>query len=424
MTVISLMEKKMHKYTEYFKENKGFNRLIKEIYEKYRSLSKFSGTVKLKNLTKEESITLSRFFGVNYHEGETVTISLKKMICIMNNSRYDDFDFYTLIEEYFKLELMTKKEENVRYQEEEKNFYEEILKDIEGIGKVWLNEVLMTKQNPYLLIHKRYNKDKVLLKKELTNILNLVNNLPKTKILLPIYASSYTNDPHYLDLDNLHSTLFIYALSFVKKCSFPQSRVEKIKLLNYFNIEIDYLSNYVITYNLKTDKDYLNEFANNRETLILNMQNILNLKLVDSPKKHVYVFENPSILTEIIAKKLDASVIISGGFPNISVHLLIENLIQNGNIIFYNGDYDAEGLLIASQLKEKYGDNLKLICYSEVDYYHAISKVKISNQRLKKLELIENAELTEIKELLLYNQFAGYQENNKERILEFMKNGK
>ena len=90
----------MHEYTKYFKENaNGFNRFINKLYQKYQSLSKFTGSIKLSILTKEESVTLSRFFGVNYKENETITIPIKRFLTIMNNSKYEDFDIETLIKE-------------------------------------------------------------------------------------------------------------------------------------------------------------------------------------------------------------------------------------------------------------------------------------------------------------------------------------
>lgn len=33
----------MSEYTKYFKSKKGFSRFMKKLYEKYKSLSKFSG---------------------------------------------------------------------------------------------------------------------------------------------------------------------------------------------------------------------------------------------------------------------------------------------------------------------------------------------------------------------------------------------
>lgn len=411
----------MHNFTKYFKEEPGFDRFINKLYIKYKSLSKFSGTIKLDNITKDESIVLSRLFGTNYKQGEKISISIKKFISIMTNSKYIDFDIKTLVEEYLNIKLTTNKEDKETIIDKEEEFYQEIIKD-NSIGSSWLKEIILAKLSPYKLIHQRYNKNRISLKKELINIINLIDNLPKEKTLLSIYASTYTKDPHYLDLDNNHSNLFFYALSYLNKTNYPNSREEKIKLLSTYNIEIDNISNYVITYNLLSDKEYINMFSYNKETLILNIQNIINTNYFDTKNKKVFIFENPSILTEIINKNIDIPVIISGGFPNTSVHLLIEKLIKTNNKLYYNGDFDPEGLIIANKLKERYKDNLNLFCYEEIDYNNCISKKKIEEKRLKKIEKINDNDLFIIKELLNKNKYSAYQENNKDRIIEFIKN--
>lgn len=412
----------MHNYTKYFKNQKGFERFIDKLYLKYKSLSKFSGTIKLDNISQEESSSLGRFFGENYDVGISVNISIKRFISIMENSKYNDFDINTLVEEYLNIKLITNKEKKENLKNEEDIFYKSIIKNNKDIGFIWLNDVITFKKNPYKLLSQRYNKDKYLLKKELINIITLINNLPKKKMLLSIFSSQFTKDPHYLDIDNNHSTIFFYALSYIDKCVFPSTRSDKIKLLSKYNIEIDNISNFAITYNLLSNKQYINMFADNKETLILNIQNIINIDYLTAKNKQVFIIENPSILTEIIANSINASVIIADGFPNTSVHLLIEKLIESGNKVYYNGDFDPEGLLIASKLKERYLNNLVLFCYNEIDYNNCISKKIISETRLKKLTKIKTNELTNIKNLLLKNKYSAYQENNKERIINFIKN--
>lgn len=411
----------MHNYTKYFKEQKGFDRFIHKLYEKYRSLSKFSGTIKLANLKEEESSTLSRFFGTTYQKNSTISIPIKKFISIMENSKYEDFDIGILVEEYLDIKLITISEEKDTLSKEENQFYQEIIKDNNSIGNIWLKEVIINKIAPYKLIHQRYIKNKISLHKELINILNLINNLPHKKILLPIFASTYTKDPHYLDIVNNHSILFFYALSHIDNLGYPITREDKIKLLSKYNIEIDNISNFAITYNLLTNKDYINKFSENKESLILNIQNIISTDYFTTKSKEVFILENPSLLTEIISRNIDASIIIADGFPNTSVHLLIEKLIKSGNKLYYNGDFDPEGLLIAEKLKERYKDNLELFCYSINDYNSCISKEKISETRLKKLSKVNTSELIEVKKLLLENKCSAYQENNKDRIIRFIK---
>lgn len=412
----------MHDYTKYFKDNPGFERLLLRIYQKYQSLSKFTGNVKLSNLSIEEAKAFSRFFGVSYQEGSFAVVSLKKILSIMENSKYEDFNLGILIEEYFGIKLVTNKESKTYNEGVEDAFYAEIIGAGESLGSNWLKAVITNKLSPYKLIHQRYVQNKSFLRKDLINIIKLIDNLPKKKVLLPIYASSYTKEPHYLDLDSKNSNLFFYALSYINNCSFPVTRTDKIRLLSSYNIEIDAISNYVVTYNLRANKDYINGFADNGETLILNIQNILNVEF-DTKKKVVFVLENPSILTEVISRNIDVSVIISGGFPNSSVYLLIESLLSTGNHIYYNGDFDPEGLIIASKLKERYGDSLTLFCYDKDDYLNCKSGKTISNIRLRKMEKICDAELLDIKELLFENKVAAYQENNKDSIIGYINSG-
>ena len=69
----------MHEYTRYFKSKDGFDRFIKGLYSKYQSLSKFSGVVKLDNLTEDEVSALSRLFGEFYNVGDSVNFLSKNL---------------------------------------------------------------------------------------------------------------------------------------------------------------------------------------------------------------------------------------------------------------------------------------------------------------------------------------------------------
>ena len=400
----------MKEYTKYFKDKKGYDRFITKIYEKYQSISRFSGTVKLNCLNDDEAYALSRLFGENYNSGDDIKISIKQFLKIMDKSKFKDFDIATFITEYLNVSLLTNKELKSNLIMAEDNFYQELIKDNLVLKKI------INKDN--LLIHQRYVKNKQKLKSDLINIINLLNHLPKEKTMISLYAATYTKDPHYLDLDSKTSNLFISCLSILDNIDFPNTREDKIKLLYKHNIEMDNLSNYVLTYNLLSSRKWINDLS--KETLILNIQNILNTNSFDSKLKKVFIFENPSILTKILYSDIDISVIISGGFPNNAVYLLIDKLIENGNKIYYNGDFDPEGLIIANKLKNKYQDRLELFCYDEIDYDNCKSNKIISNKRLNKMKKINDSKLIIIKNQLLKNKLAAFQENN-DRIIEYLK---
>ncbi len=113
----------MHDFTKYFKEQNGFDRFINELHKKYKSLSKFSGTIKLNKLTKDEAIVFSKLFGKTYKEKENITIPISKFIKIMENSKYEDFDINILVSEYLDIKLITNKDKKNIKESKEKEFY-------------------------------------------------------------------------------------------------------------------------------------------------------------------------------------------------------------------------------------------------------------------------------------------------------------
>ncbi|MEG2028553.1 MAG: TIGR02679 domain-containing protein [Bacilli bacterium] len=407
-------------YVNYFKNKKGFNRFFIELKKKYIKTGKFTGNIILKNITKEESNDFSCFFGTFYLLGKDINISLQKFLKVMNNSKYNDFDFKILIDNYFNENVETNEAINSKKITSQEEFFSNIVKITSSIGHDWLCNIIEEKTDAYNLLIKRYNQNKIILKNDLLKTIKCLNNLPifnNQSIYLPIFACKYTGDPHFLDIDSKNSLLFIYGLCYVFKVNYPTNR--SLKTVLYFKalIVADPISNYAITYNLKIDNK--NMFDN--QPLILNLCNLQFVANIDSNFKKVYIFENPSILNIILQKEIKASVIITSGNPNLVVYEILDKLILMGNKLFYNGDFDPEGLLIAYKLKQKYKDKLTLFCYNIDDYHNCLSQNEISSIRLKKLDKIELDELNLIKNNLLLNKMPGYQENNIDNIINYMK---
>ena len=149
----------------------------------------------------------------------------------------------------------------------------------------------------------------------------------------------------------------------------------------------------------------------------MNLLNINNIDKVSTDSKVVYVFENPSLLTSLM--DLNVPIIITSGIPNISLYTLLKKLEETDTKIYYNGDFDPEGLLIADKLKLRF-PKIELFCYNKADYDNAKSKESISDSRLKKLNNISSIELQEIKDILSINKIAAYQEQNINRIRKYI----
>ncbi len=400
----------------YLKSKKGLTRLMHKLKEKYISLSRPSGTVILNNLTEIESIDISNLLGKRIYKEDNLKTSFREITKKINEGRYSDFTWQELLNDYFNENIITKEEEILTKKQEKIEFYNNIYENnkdreyIEIIKEIMVNDEIISK-----IIKQKYHKNKISLQEEINNILLLLDNIPECPTSLAVYAS-LTGNPHYLDLNKNTSTLFLKILSRIKKVEYEEKLESKINILSEINVYTDPISNFVITYKL-IGNNLLNELAKNNEVVNLNLLNINNLSKVDTNNKIVYVFENPSLLTSLM--DLNVPIIITSGIPNISLYTLLRKLEESNTKIYYNGDFDPEGLLIAEKLKLRF-PNIELFCYSDIDYNNAKKKKKISNSRLKKLDNINSRELQEIKKIILENKVSAYQEQNLDRIRKYI----
>ena len=404
---------------QYFKERPGFDRLFKLLKQKYISLNRYSGTVTLDNISKIESRDLSNFFGQTISEGSTYKTSFAKITKKLKQTKYADFTWEELFKNYFQEPVITKEVSKEKFKEDEKLFYEDILLQIPDIFKPWLKNIINSKNKIYYVFLKKYNKNKVAFKKDLLNILKIMYiSLKKEATSLTMLATVSTN-PHFLDFNTPTSNLFFKLLADFTNKKEPKNSLEKITFLTDFNIYVDSLSNFVIIYNLESDSNLVQSFTDEKEPLNLNLSNLQKINKLDTKIKKVFVLENPSMLMPL--KKYDVPLIISYGNPNYVFYKVIEKLNETGNEIYYNGDFDPEGLIIANNIYHKF-PNTKFFCYTKDDYSFAKSKNIINDERLKKLDNINNDNFKEIINLLKQEKVAGYQERNIINIEKFIKN--
>ena len=235
-----------------------------------------------------------------------------------------------------------------------------------------------------------------------------------TYVNLSVFATNITKDPHYFDLDTSNIHHFLWFVSKYFDMDYDKTRESQIKILNQAGIYIDNYSNFILTYHF-LGESYIEKFYQRNEVMILNLDNINKIENIYSGNKKVVILENPSLLSSVVSRSSDFAFIITSGNPNISFYQLLDKLKEHE--FYYNGDFDPEGLLIASKLKTKYVSSLHLIGYTKEMYEQSMSTKELSEARLKKLEKINVLELETIKNCLMENKKSGYQEKIIENIL-------
>ena len=140
---------------------------------------------------------------------------------------------------------------------------------------------------------------------------------------------------------------------------------------------------------------------------------------VTCPENVIYIVENPSVYAMLCRKwKGGRACMCMNGQPRLSAVLFLDLLWESRVKVYYAGDFDPEGLLIAQKVKQYYKGEFSYWHMSARDYQDARSGEEISAKRLKMLERIQDEELLETAGEIQKSRKAGYQENIWERYLE------
>ena len=82
----------------FFRNEKGFRRLITLMIQKYRALGRVGGSVKIRDLTPEEREAFSSFLGANFEGRRTAVISLERFARALEETRFAGLPLAAVLE--------------------------------------------------------------------------------------------------------------------------------------------------------------------------------------------------------------------------------------------------------------------------------------------------------------------------------------
>lgn len=426
------MAKQMAKY---FKEKPEYKRLLNGIKSKYINFGEIKGNVVIKNPDKAEAQALSGLMKKDYSKNKSISINLAILQKRIDESKFYGAELKDIIFEYFKEEITTKKENKKSYENQLSEYFEEIVEQNKNT-KIYntLKEIIESKNQIYYKLKKYYNKNKEELKTALINASKGINELPKNRTRIPVYASNITGNPHGFDRNTLCGKLFITLICYMEKIQYPKNTEELAEIYYNNNLLIDDVSNMVLCKNvlglIKNNKEQyvehqgLQGFSQNHEPIYLNLFNLSNIELLAKPSKYkeVMVMENPTVFMEVSEKcnKKDFPLVCTYGQVKLSGLILLDMFVRQGYKICYSGDLDPEGIQIADKLKQRYKNNLNFFGFDVSTYNQNLSNVNLSEIRLKKLEGIKSLELLEICGKMKTVKKASYEEENIKNIIKFI----
>ncbi|WP_370830327.1 TIGR02679 domain-containing protein [Clostridium sp.] len=414
--------------------NKIYKKIFLEVYSKYKKYGKITGSFTLKAATAEERRILSNFDSKSLIEGKAKIKSAT--VRELFNRKLKDYSFEELLVKVVGKELKTNKEIKGEEKYKEEKFYEDILKSCDnGIGKQWFIEILDKKKYGYNIIARKYKSEKEInkleeLKRKIILTINSLNKLPYLNDEyenIAVFSAVNTRDSHFFDIDKFTGRLFIRAISFIIDKDEPKDINEINEVYYEVGILKDEISNHTTIYGLNAfEKDNsevtaVNSFNLWREPLQISISNLLKIDYLKAVNNTVFIFENPAVFHKVLKETgNNISLICTSGQLNLSSYILL-NKIRDLKNIYYAGDFDPEGLMIAYKLKERYKGKVRFLNYTRESYINTMSNNLIEEKSMSQLNKINCSELDEVIRELRINKRSAYQELLIDEYLDLIK---
>ena len=180
-------------------------------------------------------------------------------------------------------------------------------------------------------------------------------------------------------------------------------------------ILLDDVSNYAMVCNVEAVKKDgtihmgMDGFQKEKDMLQVPLGVISDWKEVRCLQQKIYIVENPSVFA-MLCGKAECSSMCMNGQPRLAGLMLLDLLEKSGTTIYYSGDLDPEGILIAQKLADYYRGKFHFWHMDPEDYNKSRSEEVISDRRMKILDKITDVRLISVVDEIKKYKTAGYQE--------------
>jgi uncharacterized protein (TIGR02679 family) len=408
-------------FCQYLSDNEfsEFMQLWKKQYEKYGTCK---GSIDLV-LNDSNRECISGLMGKDYYGVDCVHITFRQLQKAMLNTKYENCDFNEVLKMYFNQRVLTNKYRQEQEQMRVQNIFKQFFKQ-EGKSQQWIYNTYTNRDSVYIRIVQASKENEQKCINTVCVVMKALNHLPmwkNKKENISIFASYHTKNPHAFDKNTFAYYLMMHGIVYFLKVGFPKTNLEQNEILYRAGLYQDGISNYCSVARLQAfnenNQPHLGwtGFYDSYEALNVNMDNLLHIHFITCCDR-VYIVENPSVFQALLKKikkeKIEKiGLVCTNGQLNYSAYLLLDILVNSNIEIYYSGDMDPEGLLIADKIKQRY-PSIKLWCYDVRQYEISKSKEQATDQRMHMLDALKDETLIRIGKCISENKNrVGYQEN-------------
>ena len=409
---------------EYFNQSPVWKKVLKGFRDKYSSYGRFGGKVVLKNLKFQDIEELEGFFGKSFHGQKSVTVSAEKFRQALEASRYKDITPEYLLENFFGEPLLGKQEQKLLREREKEKIWQKFLKDYKGTEIEKAAELLRN------IVKDSDSQELAEWNRALRFGAEMYNHLPyrqSDKLYLAVFAAMLTGNPHAFDNGTaagnflyqiIQMDLEIREIKIESSEIFPAYKRQKSYLMA--GIMLDDISNYAMLYQVQAVKKDGNlhkgmeGFASEQHIVQVPLAVIEEWESLHCPQDEIYIVENPSVFAVLCGKEKTGNArrayMCMNGQPRLAGLMVLDLFAKSRIRVYYAGDLDPEGILIAQKLSQYYKAEFHYWHMETVDYEKCRSEEVISLKRMKILERIKDERLKPVVEKIEEYGTAGYQE--------------
>ena len=399
---------------------------IKQIHKKYESFGRFTGTISKSLFKKVDIEPLLMFMGIAQWEWEkSKSIKISDFKRNYEQSKFEPIPFELVVESVSGRQLKTKQELADDAEEEYAAF-------LAGIGGIYplFREVFSRNRNAAYLGW--FLKEPAACLAAFRNVAEALRNLPQEYTKLPVFAHRITGNPHAFDSSGLTGQLLFTMLyqqyAEAESAQAMNGFLSKAELENeiygLFKIIKDDIMNFtavngLVAYRGEEPIAMWQDACLDQIPWNVPVRQLLGISRIRPGKgKQIFLIENSGVYSILLDVFPDCPMVCTNGQFRYAVWLLLERIPDEGITLYYSGDFDPEGLLMADTLKRRYGEKLQLIGMTTDHYSASKPTTEIDDKRLQKLKRIQAGELRGLADLMAEKKVAGYQEGILDALLD------
>ena len=353
-----------------------------------------------------------------------MTVSAEKFRQALEASRYKDITPECLLENFFGEPLLGKQEQKLLREQEKEKIWKKFLKDYKGTEIEKAAELLRN------IVKDSDSQELAEWDRALRLGAEIYNHLPyrqSDKLYLAVFAAILTGNPHAFDngtaagnflYQMIQMDLEIREIKIESSEIFPAYKRQKSYLMA--GIMLDDISNYAMLYQVQAVKKDGNlhkgmeGFVSEQHIVQVPLAVIAEWESLHCPQDEIYIVENPSVFAVLCGKEKTGNArrayMCMNGQPRLAGLMVLDLFAKSGTRVYYAGDLDPEGILIAQKLAQYYKGEFHYWHMEPADYEKCRSEEVISPKRMKILERITDERLKPVVEKIEEYGTAGYQE--------------